>query len=72
MKGNNDMTINAIAREIKKRIEQLDEKYEELYLDMISCKVRGDSKGQDEAINKRLKISIEKRKLQNMLAEYEK
>lgn len=72
MNGERKMTINAIVKEIQKRIEYLEEKYEELYHHMISCKVRGDSKGQDEAINKRLEISIEKRKLLNMLAEYAK
>lgn len=66
------MTINAIYKEIKKRIEQLNNEYEKAYHEMIMCKVKGDSEGQDRAIAKRAKIQIELSKLNSMIVVYER
>ena len=66
------MTIEAIVKEIEKRLAQLDKKYEELYTNMIACKVRGDNNGEDKAIQKRREISSEKDKLQAMIHVYKR
>ena len=53
------MTTTIILKNIEKRIKIIDEAYEELYQEFISCRVRNDSKGMDKAMNKRRKLSRE-------------
>lgn len=66
------MTINVIVKEIEKRIEYLNEKYNEWYWDMIACRTANDVDGEDKAIEERRKISYELNKLKDMLGAYKK
>lgn len=53
------MTTATILKNIEKRIQIIDEAYEELYQEIIDCKVRNDDKGIDKAMDKRRKLSLE-------------
>lgn len=66
------MTIDNVYKEIKNRISQLDIEYDEAYKQMIMCKVKGDSAGQDKAIAERKKIQSELSKLRSMVVCYER
>lgn len=66
------MTITAIVKEIRKRIEQLDAKYYEAYERMIMYKVRGDTSGMDKEIAMRRTIAAEREKLWAMITAYER
>lgn len=66
------MTIDTIYKEIKNRIALLEKGYDEAYKQMIMCKVRGDSAGQDKAIAERKKIQSELSKLRSMVVCYER
>lgn len=63
------MTIKAIAKEIEKRILQLEEQYVEMPQKIAHAKLYGTDKEFDELVSKRWKISNELSKLRTMLKE---
>jgi hypothetical protein len=71
-KENKKMTVDAIVKEIEKRIKFLDKKYNDYYWEMIVCRTADDTEGEDKAIEERRKISYEKSKLEDMLRVYKK
>ena len=61
------MTLNAIAKEIEVRIEQLNERYIDIQKKITYCKLHGTDEELDKLLAKRVKISIERSKLEDML-----
>ena len=61
------MTLNAIAKEIEVRIEQLNERYIDIQRKITYCKLHGTDEELDKLLSKRVKISIERSKLEDML-----
>lgn len=61
------MTLNAIAKQIEIRIEQLNEKYSDIQKKITYCKLHGTDEEFDKLLAKRVKISVERSKLEDML-----
>lgn len=53
------MTTKAILKEIEKRIEELDARYEKLYHQFINYKLEYNQGGMDTVMKERMRVSIE-------------